>query len=49
MKTCTNKTKFFFSKKISPKSVMENGVGVCEARFGIHRTTFFSTEMPRIF
>lgn len=49
MKTCTNKIKFFFSKKIAPKSVMGNGVGVCEARFGIRHTAFCSTEMPRIF
>lgn len=40
MKTCTNKTKLFFSEKIAPKSVMGNGVGVCEARFGIRHPAF---------
>lgn len=36
--TYTNK---FFSKKTSPKSIMEKGVGVCEARFGIYHISFF--------
>lgn len=40
----TNKTKFFFSKKKSPKSVTEKGVGVCEARFGIYHISFFPLQ-----